>query len=701
MRNTFLFASIAMAICGVAHADVVTFTPFDLEGISPAYIFRASPDGAYLSGTDTSGAVGFRYDIKSGHTDLFPNFYPLNMNNAGTLAGWVGVNGGVPNGGTNTGAYVPIGMDPIEIANPLLVNSGAYGISDDGTLVGLSSTSSSIVGAGGAYIWTAATGMKMLPTNRPARYSRPNGISTDGHIIYGWNDDLTGFRSGTIWVDGAPHDIAPAPGIAYAGEAGGISANDQFVVGSFALNAMGQNLGGWRWNRADNSVMVVPDMGYVFGVSNDGKTIIGNAPQPTGPLRPEGESDSPFSSMALSAFGSSTAGGSNSVNGTPAYNARTALIWREGFGTIRLADWITQNGGTIPDTYNPDLAGSALNMTGDATFMSGWSATSLTASYTVTVTPDKLFSDNFDSAAPLGVFATLSPTTILTQSAQGAPAILSIDLDNPGKTDATLTDAFVDEFPSGLIVAAAPNASNTCSDVPLAAYPGYDYVALPAGAVIPAGGHCVISVAVTSNTSGTFQNVIPANSLLTDAGTNLTNSFSSVTVLPGGNGIVRSGAINHVMADTASGSSINWTTGAINDAGPGTGPWDLKLFHSSTTGHVNFRVVASSTFQDGIAVDTSNTVQILHAGDVIGPSTYFIYATGASNFITPQEMLDGTDGYVGVRFKCDTPRQVNQVANGFCYGYMHLQTTAGTTGYPVTLVDFAFNGDGKAITVGQ
>ncbi|MEO7325598.1 MAG: hypothetical protein ABIW82_12285 [Dokdonella sp.] len=702
MRNTLLSAAVAMAVCGVARADVVTFSPFNIDAISPAYIYRMSPNGAYLSGSSADGSTGFRYNVKTGQVDLL-SMYPLNINNAGTLSGWLPVNGGVPMGGTDTGAYQPLKSEPIAIPDPLLVNSDAYGISDDGTVAGLSSDAAGMTGIGSAYVWTAAAGMQKLPVNRPTKYSRANGISTDGHIIYGWNDDLTGFRTGTIWVDGAPHDIGYTASMPYAGEADGISANDQFVVGANAYDAS-YNTGGWRWNRADDSVIYIPDMAYVFAVSNDGKTIIGNAAY-TGPLRPaqggDAESGNANSSNAQfsPAWLSNTLGNTesgNAGNGTnPSYNARTALIWQEGIGTMRLVDWINANGGTIPADWDPDLAGSALNMTGDATFMNGWSGSATAASYALTVTPDKLFSDAFEGTS-LGVFATLSPSTILVQSAQGAPAILTIDLDNPGKADATVSSDFIDQLPFGLIIAATPNASNTCSSEPLLAYPGYDTITLHAGAVIPAGAHCVISVAVSANLDGTYQNVIPAGSLLTNAGENLTDANSSVTVLAGGNGVVHSAALNHVMVDSATGSTVNWTTGTFSDTGSTSGPWDLNV---RDTGGLTFRTI--KTYQDGLAVDTSNTVIVLHPGDVVGPSTYFTYASSATAFVTSPDWLAGADAYVGFRFQCDMPRQTHQVAGGFCYGYMHLTTAAGTTGYPVTLVDYAFDGDGKAITVGQ
>lgn len=49
-------------------------------------------------------------------------------------------------------------------------------------------------------------------------------------------------------------------------------------------------------------------------------------------------------------------------------------------------------------------------------------------------------------------------------------------------------------------------------------------------------------------------------------------------------------------------------------------------------------------------------------------------------------------GYLGFKFDC-TPG-----GPPVCYGYAHL-TTAGTTGFPATLVDYCYDNSGAAIAV--
>lgn len=657
MRNTMLSVAIAIVVCGTAKAadgDVATFVPLDL----PGGVSKMSPNGAWIAATDPTGLPGYRYNMKTGETETIQLGLANGISNDGTLIGSIYANGSPMNGGPDTGAYVPAGStDPILISNPIREVSSGYGMSDNGILVGLSSTANGTLGLGAAYAWTAADGMKLLPDNRPARAARASGISTDGHVIYGWND-TNGFRSGVVWVDGSPVEMTANPNLPY-GEASGISANDQFVVGNFAYDTISTN-GAWRWNRADGSVTFIPGMDYAFAVTNDGKTVVGNI-----------------------------------SSNNPTQTQRMAMIWQEGVGTMRLADWLTAHGGSLPDGFNVDLQGGVLGITGDGTTMAGWVAVSPTTSFLIQVTPDKIFADDFDRAAPLNAYMTIAPATIL----KGTPSTLTIVLDNPGKADATLTQDFVAAFPSGMVVASTPNVSTSCGSATLSAYPGYEGFMLHAGATIAANAHCTVSVSVTSNDDGDYTYVIPTGTVVTNAGQNPVDASATLHVLAGGNGVVRVAAANHVLVDSTTGTSVNFVTGVFNDAGPSTGAWDLNLYDgkntvNTTNNQLTLKTIA--TYNTGLAVDANNAFVALNPGDVVGPSTNFTYA--AKYFNTLPDWLAGKDGYFGFRFQCGG-RLANPVAGGFCYGYAHLTTTAAATGYPATLVGYAFDGDGKAITV--
>jgi len=100
----------------------------------------------------------------------------------------------------------------------------------------------------------------------------------------------------------------------------------------------------------------------------------------------------------------------------------------------------------------------------------------------------------------------------------GATSTLTISLAHPAGP-ATLTADLVDTLPAGLVVAATPNASTTCTGGTATAVAGGGSVALNTGATIPASG-CVVKVDVTTSAPGIYVNTIAAGALQTDVGNN-------------------------------------------------------------------------------------------------------------------------------------------------------------------------------------
>jgi len=149
--------------------------------------------------------------------------------------------------------------------------------------------------------------------------------------------------------------------------------------------------------------------------------------------------------------------------------------------------------------------------------------------YTLVVAPtDAIFEDGFDPAPPPAaptLMKMFSPPSIATD----ATATLTITLQNPNATAATLTADLVDAFPSGL--APAANASTTCMGGPGLSQTGTS-ITLRAGATIPAAGSCTISVDVASQTLGDLTNTIPAGALATDAGSNAAAATATLTITP-------------------------------------------------------------------------------------------------------------------------------------------------------------------------
>lgn len=347
-----LAASLGLALCSTAYASG-TFIEIQSANVQ---LTQVSPNGAYAVGSILNDSA-FRWTALGGIQELIPDMdNAQGINNLGTIAGSVAENGGADEGGRDLGATVAVGAAPVLLSNPLTTNSSGYGISEDGTVVGLS-FEDNFEGAAIAFAWDAASGMSALPTLRPQTYSRANAISADGHVIVGWNDTDMGERLGTIWIDRVPMDVADADGYG-TGEAMAVTSDGQWVVGSEYIDG-DFNEGAWRWS-ASTGVELIPDMTYAFGVSADGKTIIGATGFFTEP-------------------------------------ARTAMIWREGIGTIPFADFLVEQGITVPPGW--DFAGGLTGISADGYTLAGWGTGPLgMQSYIVQLDrPDVIFQDAFES----------------------------------------------------------------------------------------------------------------------------------------------------------------------------------------------------------------------------------------------------------------------------------------------------------------
>ena len=112
---------------------------------------------------------------------------------------------------------------------------------------------------------------------------------------------------------------------------------------------------------------------------------------------------------------------------------------------------------------------------------------------------------------------------------------LTITLSNQNNSAATLTSSLTDTLPTGLVIAATPNASTTCGGgSTVTAVTGGSTVTLPAGRSIPAGapGICTVTVDVTSATADSYVNTLPAGALMTTNGDNVAPAVATLTVNP-------------------------------------------------------------------------------------------------------------------------------------------------------------------------
>jgi hypothetical protein len=284
------------------------------------------------------------------------------------------------------------------------------------------------------------------------------------------------------------------------------------------------------------------------------------------------------------------------------------------------------------------------------------------------------------------------PVTIV--GATGKPGANAMQYD--GTTWAAVTDGgslAAQDFPfliEGTAGGGAPACSNP-SDIP--------WLSLSTTSGSNAGGTntpVTVTFNATGVAAGSYSGRLCVNS--NDAANPLVVVPVSFTVTPpsgGQNGIINSGPINHQIAATTLGTSLNIVSSATDDTGPTSGNWDFNFWSSSnklTLWKIN------STNGGQYAVDGTGKAKLFQPGEVIGPSTTFSTGTGASVAMADAWLAGTTSGYLGVKFNCNG-RLTNPVAApGVCYGYVRIQTT-GPNGFPATILDTSFDGDGNALTI--
>lgn len=165
-----------------------------------------------------------------------------------------------------------------------------------------------------------------------------------------------------------------------------------------------------------------------------------------------------------------------------------SLVASAGGATVSYSGGSLAGGATCTVSVDVTSAvpGSHVNTSGNLTSSFGNSGT---ATATLAVSSLPVFSLAF---TPGQVFA-------------GAVSILTFTLDHSSGIAPAAALAFTDTLPTNLVVAAVPNAANTC-DGSFVAVPGAGVVSLSGGS-LAAGASCTLSVAVSSATPGLYLNV--------------------------------------------------------------------------------------------------------------------------------------------------------------------------------------------------
>ncbi|MFI4970232.1 MAG: hypothetical protein ACHP7D_08485 [Lysobacterales bacterium] len=182
-------------------------------------------------------------------------------------------------------------------------------------------------------------------------------------------------------------------------------------------------------------------------------------------------------------------------------------------------------------------------------------------------------------ALPPGLEKSFSPASIPA----GGTSTLTILLGNQGQPGpATLSADLTDNLPGGLLVAATPNASTTCTDGSVAAVAGSGAVTLGSGARIPGSATCTVSVDVSTAEAGLYANTIAAGALQTDLGDNSDAANATLTVSSGqGNSFPPAENFDELFAPAL---PAGWVTSTTT----GAGDWTTATTASDTAPNAGY-----------------------------------------------------------------------------------------------------------------
>jgi uncharacterized repeat protein (TIGR01451 family) len=165
------------------------------------------------------------------------------------------------------------------------------------------------------------------------------------------------------------------------------------------------------------------------------------------------------------------------------------------------------------------VAGGSAGTTASGGFSGGINYGALSGSSGTTAT--------IAASAVVGVSAGCECTPTVAKSfatspvGQGSPSVMSVAVTNNNPDLALTGMAFTDTYPSGLVNAATPSPTKSCTTATLAATGGGGSFGVSA-ATVPAGTTCTYTVTTTVNSAGDKVNTIPAGAL--------TGSYGNVAV---------------------------------------------------------------------------------------------------------------------------------------------------------------------------
>jgi len=142
------------------------------------------------------------------------------------------------------------------------------------------------------------------------------------------------------------------------------------------------------------------------------------------------------------------------------------------------------------------------------------------------------------------------------------------------------------------------------------------------------------------------------------------------------------------------GSSINWLTGATCHQCSEPDYHFRAASSFAVLGHfyLVFRFPINLPEDSyGVVTDLDGNSLPLASGDTVGPAQTFGYPVSPDSTASWRS-TGGVDAYVGFRFLDTNTGRIN-------YGYARLVTGGGTSGFPATIMSYAYNRRGEAITI--
>jgi len=149
--------------------------------------------------------------------------------------------------------------------------------------------------------------------------------------------------------------------------------------------------------------------------------------------------------------------------------------------------------------------------------------------------------------------------------------------------------------------------------------------------------------------------------------------------------IVYSGMVNISVPNNFDGVYINFVTGQTGTSGASVPGWNWNPYNGGT----GLQFFWNGTPNGGLSLDTT-TYAVLPNGAPISSANVYLNTTSTA---ATAAWRAGSTCYLGIRI-------INSQTNQTNYGWVHFNTT-GSTGFPATIVEYAFENMGQSIIAGS